>query len=115
MRFRIITFTILSSLAGHCFGEPAIERCDPMPEIVTAVQPAFPPQMHHFYGGSIVVEFVIEKSGTVRDPVIVESSIKHHRVELLYGAVYEAMNTWRYESLSKPCRGRMTIEFKLVD
>lgn len=92
-----------------------MERCDPMPKIVTAVQPQLPSEMHHFFGGTIVVEFVIEKSGIVRDPIVVESRIKHHRAGSLYNEVYKAPGSWRCEGLSKSCRGMMTIEFKLVD
>lgn len=115
MRFRVVAFAISSSLAG-CMGEPVSERCDPMPRAVTYVQPDLPPGvMHHFGGGSIVVEFVIEKSGVVRDPVVVESNIERYRADKLNGAVYEAMSHWRYGSRSKSCRARMSMEFKLVD
>lgn len=114
MRFRVMAFAISSSLAG-CLGEPVSERCDPMPRAVTYVQPDFPNGMHHPSGGSLVVEFVIDKSGAVRDPVVVESNIQHRRADLLYSSVYEAMSHWRYGSRSKSCRGRMSMEFRLVD
>ena len=115
MRSSVIVFTILLSLAACSLGEPAIERCDPMPKIVTAEHPQIPAGMHHPHEGAFLVEFVIEKSGTVRDPAVVSSSINHPRAELLYRASYDAMSNWRYESPSKPCRGRTTIVIRFVD
>jgi hypothetical protein len=107
MRYRFIALALVCAAASAAdSANLEVADCSPMPRLVHWAAPQYPAEIHHFRGGKVVVEFVIEETGLIRDPIIVESSIEHRQAGLIYEATRAAAGSWRFERPRAVCRGR---------
>jgi TonB family protein len=96
-------------------AEPLVV-CSPMPALVRSSTPSYPPHMEPRglpNPVSIVVELTISAEGHPSDARVIENDAGFY-TRLFDEQALEAVATWRFSPISKPCRARVKIVFKVA-